>query len=55
MEMAEMWSSPARATLIEGLDVLEDVLEVVAAAVDLCALPGVEHEGVIRIGRVAEG
>jgi hypothetical protein len=43
------------AALVERLDVLEDVLEFVAARIDLALRHRVEHEGIVRIGGVSEG
>ena len=40
--------------LVEGLDVLEDVLEAVGAGGDFALGQGVEHEGVVGVGGVAE-
>ena len=45
----------ARGALVQRLDVLQDVLELPAARVDLVLRERVKHEGVVRIGRVAEG
>lgn len=45
----------AGGAFIEGLNVLEDVFEAVAFGVDEFLGEAVEHEGVVRVGRVAEG
>ncbi len=54
MEIAVISSSPLHGALIEGLDVLEDVLELVGAGVDQVFGQAVEHEGVVGVGGVAE-
>ena len=44
-----------RCALIERLNIFEDVSKTVAFLVDLVFRHCVEHEGVIRIRRMAEG
>ena len=44
-----------RGALVQGLDILENVLESIAVLVDLVGRHGVKHESVIGIGRVAQG
>ncbi len=45
----------AGGALVEGLDILKDVLEAVAIGRNQLFGQAVEHEGVIRVGRVAQG
>jgi len=45
----------ARGALVEGLDVLEDVFETEVGGWDEIFRQGIEHERIIRIGRMAEG
>ena len=45
----------AKRALIQRLNVFEPMLEAIAAQIDLVFRHRVKHEGVIRIGRMAEG
>ena len=45
----------ARGAFVQRLDVLEDVLELPAARVDLVLGERVKHERIVGIGRVAQG
>ena len=40
---------PAGGALVQGLDVLEDVLELIPARRDQVLRQGIKHEGVVRI------
>ncbi len=55
MLTAEMSSSAARGTFVERLDVLQDVLKMKTVRGDQILRERVKHEGVVRIGRMAEG
>ena len=48
-------SSPLEGPAVERLDVLQFVAELQVAGVDLVVGQGVEHEGVVGIGAVADG